>query len=63
MAEARFSSVREVRREFCPTCEHRAKYASCRPFSMMDKGEWACLMVAKPLEAEDGEEECNESDC
>ena len=42
---------------YCPTCEHRGKFASCRPFSMMHDGEWVCLMVAKPLEAEDGEEE------
>lgn len=59
MAEARFSSLDEVRRVYCPTCEHRAKYASCRPFSMMDGGEWACLMVAKLPEAEDEKEESN----
>lgn len=57
MAEARFCSLDEVRRVYCPTCEHRAKYASCRPYAMSYHGQWVCLMVEKPLEAEDGEEE------
>lgn len=60
MAEARFSSLATVRQDYCPTCEHRGKFASCRPYSIMDDGKWVCLMVAKLPEAEDGEEENNE---
>lgn len=56
MAEARFSSLATVRQEYCPTCEHRGKFASCRPYSIMDDGKWVCLMVAKLPEAEDDEE-------
>lgn len=62
MAEARFSSLVDVRQEYCPTCEHRGKFASCRPYSIMDDGKWVCLMVAKLPEAEDGEEVRNDDE-
>lgn len=62
MAEARFSSLDEVRRVYCPTCEHRGKFASCRPYSMNIYGKWLCLMVEKLPEAEDDEEVRNDDE-
>lgn len=57
MSEARFSSLDEVRRVYCPTCEHRGQFSSCRPYSMNFDGKWVCLMVEKLPEAVEGGEQ------